>query len=437
MDDAAVVPYLGQIAGFQAACRCIVGMDPHALGIGLFHPRVVVVDRMAATLGMPADQLKGIFLAQRIVGAFGAGEIAGQGRDICLAEVGQPLGIDLDLARGGLEGVTHGIADLIGIGDIGAAVFIGIAAIRLKVGIGRQLGLLRTQAVVDVFQPAFAGLVAGRPRFPQAEALGHIGQPVVFVAATEDGLDDAVVVQQVVALAPGAGHVVFLEEGGAGQQNIGKLGTGGHKDIGAEDKLALAFVLQYLDGVVDVGMLVDQRVAGQIEEHPDVGIQFFHALDMVVLTGHLRAALDGLQPQKDRDGALIGAVADGEAGLGLFLRHTHAGCAAAGDADIAGEGGQGRDGADGLFAVADALGAEAGQDAGRLGAGIFTGEGADGFGRNTGDRFGPLGCLGGAVEAAKEIVFKVLGFICAFGHMRFIKAEAETIHKGLILQVFL
>ena len=400
------------------------------------HRLIVIVDGVAAALGVPADELKGIPFPQGIVRSLRRVHIPGNGGHE-IPEPGLPdlRGEQLYLAAGGWERVMVDVPALVGKGDAYGGILVAINASLFERLVVRQLRLLAPQVLVAPLQP-----LAQRAAFcelgPQADLLRHLAEPVVLEPALVHRLDDLVVEAHKVSVLPGLGDVLPLKHGNARQQHIGKLGAGGHKEVAAYDELALGGVPQDFRRAVDVSVLVDEAVARQVQNHLDVALQLLAAGDAVQFR-QLVAPHHRLCPQVrgDLHGIGVGHVRHIHPGV-LGAKAAAAG-PAAGNAHVASHTGKQYAAPGPLLAVGMALGAESLHQRCGPGGGVADGQGADRLSRDAGDGRRPLRRFGHAVFLAGEVGKHTFRRVHPLGHVGLVKAQAAAVQEVLVLQALL
>ena len=183
-------------------------------------------------------------------------------------------------------------------------------------------------------------------------------------------------------------------------------------------------------------MLVDKCVAAQIEQQLDIALQLLSALHAVVHSRQLVPTPDGLCPEEAGNRCPIGISANREKRPPFLPRHTEAGGAPSGYPHIASHTAQSRHRAYILLTVSGALVSKTREQAGRLTCRIVDRNVPDSLSRNACDLFAPLRRLCDTIEFSEKVSAVVLFFIYIRGHVVFIKAQTEGVHKPLIMKAF-
>jgi len=226
---------------------------------------------MAAPLGVVADHLQRVFFPQRVVRAFGRRRVTGNRRNR-VSQVMDLHGIELDFAGWRVE--RHTLFDLLAVRDAKRWVFVFVAAVLAELLIRRKLRLLRlAEGVVEIQDPVLGRLVSGAERLAVAHGIGNHTDPVIVRHRTEQRLHRAAVAEQIIIVAPTHGDVVALENRGRREDQIGPAGACRHEKVTRHNQLAQGLVFQNPDCPVDIRVLVDQRITGNIVDELDVRAQ--------------------------------------------------------------------------------------------------------------------------------------------------------------------
>ena len=307
--------------------------------------------------------------------------------------------------------------------------------------VARERRVFRQHLRVQMLQPLLLGTAFGKLLVDiLAKPFCHFAEDPVDRFALEFSGGDRLNKDEIAHIAGVVvGNNVFLLDGHqVRQQDIGVFGRGGHKVFDNHDRLALAFVLQDLVGLIDIGVLVNDGIAGVVPDEFNRHVQLLFPSNAVAGGGHLRAAIDGVGPAKAGDGGFdrVGQYrqAFNGDGIGGF-----AGAAvAAVNADVAGQNRQHGDRPGGQLAVSLALRTPSLANVSRPGAADFPGQLDDAVDGNAGDPRGPLRRFRHAVIALSEnirFVMPVLRGICR--QRFFIVADAVRIKERLIDQIFI
>ena len=177
---------------------------------------------------------------------------------------------------------------------------------------------------------------------------------------------------------------------------------------------------------VDVGVLVDEAVAGHGPDELDVRIETIGAHDAVV-GAHALAPDDGLRPEEARDRGLDGIVARGKDDPrrpAVRRLEGDASRPAAGDADVAGDRRQDAAGPDHLLAVSPPLHPVSLVEDRRLGRRVFAADAGDRRPRDPGDRLGPIRRLGDPVAPPEDVVLVAFVGLASRGHPGRVEPDA-------------
>ena len=320
------------------------------------------------------------------------GRVAGA---VVVAERGDLLGEDLDLARGSLQGIGGGVGP-----ELRQHHRLALLAARLRdAGFPESLegregdaGLRRLLArfLVQVGEPLHCIATLGVD-VVGAEAAGDLGEDPVVVTGLADRRARLLHGDQVRLLARVA-DVVALQPGGGRQYDVGHLGRRRPELFVEDDRLGLApGIAQPIEILV-----VMERIAARPVDQADVGIGEFLAVvrDLAArIEQHVGEARD-----RDEVGHRVGALRQRRAGESRRVAAHDVGRpvaraeAAARQADLAQHAGKRHQRPEGLLAVMAALQRPVDVH-GRAGRGHLARQAADARSRNAGDLLGPLRCL--------------------------------------------
>ena len=413
-----------------------------------FEPCDVPVARMRAGLRMVADKLEGVVLHRRIVAVRLLGDVpdgqpgylvvsvigdhAAAGQIPLLRQIVRLLAEDLVFAGGRLDGLGLGDRGRMLVGLLPQALLLEF----LEGGADIVAGLLAL--FPEPFDPVFLGSSLGEVLL-DAELGSDEAADLVDRLAFEHRVDG----RAFAAGESGPGGAALDDVGlfvgrGCRQDVIGDHGRGRQIDVvrhdAAQAGILLVGKIEDAQAVVDVGMLVEHDVARVVPDELDRGLELdvarlarigrgagridrAHAPGAVV---HDRVVLDRLVPVEERDAGLdrvpVGEVRQVR---GDLVRHAaralaRAG-AAAGNAHVAGQRRDHRDGARDVAAVGMALRAPA-LDGRRRAVHVQIGEPADGVGGNAADGGRPFRrLLAGAPVGAGAHEIGLVGHVLVDG----------------------
>ena len=213
--------------------------------------------RMAAALGVPADQLERITGNRRVGDSLPAGDEVWQRRNILgKCPIINFPGKNLNPPAFGRERMGNRVSRFLCKSHIRRQRFIAVNAVWLGFIVGRQFRFLFPQIIINRPEPLIGRPAEGKC-FVQSQFFCDLAQPVIFKPALPDRLADRIDKPDEIPRHPGSHQIIPFKQTGPGQQDIGKLRARRHKQVTDDDKFNLAHVLQNTGGFVDVAMLVD------------------------------------------------------------------------------------------------------------------------------------------------------------------------------------